>query len=84
MPMNILLSLTDRDWSLRTETNIITFQARIGLKLTGRNKFGKIHEVSKSIKMAHYGLVYIIRNNTHPANVFKVGMTNRMIQGTKL
>ena len=41
-----LTALTERDWSLRTATNIITFQARIGLKLTGRNKFGKIHEVS--------------------------------------
>jgi len=30
--------------------------------------------------MAHYGIVYIIRNNTHPPNVYKVGMTTRSVK----
>ena len=30
--------------------------------------------------MAHYGLVYIIRNNEHRPNVYKVGMTTRSVE----
>ena len=30
--------------------------------------------------MPHYGLVYIIRNNEHPPNVYKVGMTTRSVE----